>query len=99
MSRGEFINIWVATIDQINIPLFLFIVPMFTFCGTYFPRETLPPILGTIANLLPLAALVDLLRWSLGLPKFWLVELIGLVLGIAIFSGLAWRQIYPQLFR
>ncbi|MEQ8385884.1 MAG: ABC transporter permease [Coleofasciculus sp. A1-SPW-01] len=87
------------TIDQINIPLFLFIVPMFTFCGTYFPRETLPPILENIANLLPLAALVDLLRWPLGLPNFWFVQLIGLLLGIGLFSGLAWRQIYPQLFR
>jgi lipooligosaccharide transport system permease protein len=89
----------VRTVDQINVPIFLLIVPMFTLCGTYFPRSTLPPVLGSIAGVLPLASLVDLLRWPLGLPGFWFLELIGLLLWISVFSVLAWRQIYPQLFR
>jgi lipooligosaccharide transport system permease protein len=89
----------VRTIDHINVPIFLFIVPMFTLCGTYFPRSTLPPLLGNIASVLPLASLVDLLRWPLGLPRFWFLELIWLLLWISVFSVLAWRQIYPQLFR
>jgi lipooligosaccharide transport system permease protein len=89
----------VRTIDQINVPIFLFIIPMFTLCGTYFPRDTLPPVLGYIAGLLPLASIVDLLRWPLGLPEFWFLELIWLLLWISVFSVLAWRQIYPQLFR
>jgi len=89
----------VRTVDQINVPIFLLIVPMFTLCGTYFPRSTLPPVLGSIAGVLPLASLVDLLRWPLGLPGFWFLELIGLLVWITVFSVLAWRQIYPQLFR
>jgi lipooligosaccharide transport system permease protein len=89
----------VRTIDQINVPIFLFVVPMFTLCGTYFPRGTLPPLLGHLAGILPLAAIVDLLRWPLGLPEFWFLELIWLLLWISVFSVLAWRQIYPQLFR
>ena len=89
----------VRTIDQINVPIFLFIIPMFTLCGTYFPRDTLPPVLGYVAGVLPLASIVDLLRWPLGLPEFWFLELIWLLLWISVFSVLAWRQIYPQLFR
>ena len=89
----------VRTIDHINVPIFLFIVPMFTLCGTYFPRHTLPPVLGSIAGALPLASIVDLLRWPLGLPTFWFLHLIWLLLWIGVFSVLAWRQIYPQLFR
>ncbi len=89
----------VRTIDQINVPIFLFVVPMFTLGGTYFPRTTLPPLLGHIADVLPLASIVDLLRWPLGLPEFWFLELIWLLLWISVFSVLAWRKIYPQLFR
>ncbi|NEP02348.1 MAG: ABC transporter, partial [Symploca sp. SIO2E9] len=51
------------------------------------------------ADVLPLAAVVDLLRWPLGLSNFWFLELIWLLLLTGVFSVLAWRQIYPQLFR
>ncbi len=89
----------VRTIDQINVPLFLLIVPMFTLCGTYFPRDTLPSPLFEVASALPLAALADLLRWPLGLPDHWPWALLWL-LGWAIASTLlAWRTIYPRLFR
>lgn len=89
----------VRTVDQINVPIFLGLVPMFTLCGTYFPRETLPTVLETIAGVLPLAALVDLLRWPLGLPQGWIFLLLWLLLWLVVFSVLAWRQIYPQLRR
>ncbi|MCW6038857.1 ABC transporter permease [Spirulina subsalsa FACHB-351] len=89
----------VRTIDQINVPIYLLIVPMFTLCGTYFPRETLPSPLLEVAGLLPLSLLVDLLRWPLGLPDHLPWALLGL-LGWAIASiFLAWRTIYPRLFR
>jgi lipooligosaccharide transport system permease protein len=96
---GLFVAGTVRTIDQINVPVFLFIVPMFTLCGTYFPRTTLPSVLSTAANFLPLASIVDLLRWPLGLPKFWFLELLWLLLWLSVFAVFAWRQIYPQLFR
>ncbi len=96
-SVGLFSAGMFRTVDQINIPIFLFIVPMFTLCGTYFPRSTLPPILETTASILPLAALVDLLRWPLGLPEGWPLALLWLLLWTALFSVLAWRRIYPKL--
>ena len=89
----------VKTMDQVNIPVFLLIIPMFTFCGTYFPRNTLPPLLKTITGFFPLSAFTDLLRWSLGLPNFWLWELLWMFLCTVAFGVLAWRRIYPQLFR
>lgn len=96
---GLFVAGAVRTVDQINIPIFLFVIPMFTFCGTYFPRDTLPPVLNSIASLLPLASLVDLLRWPLGLWNFWFLQLIWLLIWASVFSVLAWRQIYPHLLR
>lgn len=96
-ALGLFTAGTVRTVDQINVPIFLFVVPMFTLCGTYFPRDTLPPLLGYVANILPLSALVDLLRWSLGLPQFWYLQVVWLLLWLSVFTVLAWRQIYPQL--
>jgi lipooligosaccharide transport system permease protein len=96
---GLFTAGMVRTVDQINVPIFLFVVPMFTICGTYFPRDTLPPVLGYIANILPLASLVDLLRWSLGLPQFWYLQIVWLLLWLSVFAVLAWRQIHPQLIQ
>ncbi|MBE9019017.1 ABC transporter [Chroococcidiopsis sp. CCALA 051] len=98
-ALGLFTAGTVRTVDQINVPIFLFVVPMFTLCGTYFPRNTLPPILGYVANILPLSALVDLLRWSLGLPQFWYLQVVWLLLWLSVFTVLAWRQIYPQLIQ
>ncbi|MGB0561498.1 MAG: ABC transporter permease [Spirulinaceae cyanobacterium] len=89
----------VRTIDQVNVPLFLAVVPMFTLCGTYFPRTTLPPPLNEIASALPLAALADLLRWPLGLPGHWLWSLAWLLAWAVACVVLAWRSIYPRLFR
>ncbi|MGK7876792.1 MAG: ABC transporter permease [Xenococcaceae cyanobacterium] len=89
----------VRTVDQINVPIFLFVVPMFTLCGTYFPRQTLPSFLEKTAGIFPLASLVDLLRWPLGLPDWWFLSLLWLLLWMGLLVVLAWRQIYPQLLR
>lgn len=50
------------TIDHLNIPLFLGVVPMFAVCGTYFPRTVLPDWIEPWVSALPLSALVDLVR-------------------------------------
>lgn len=89
----------VRQIDQINIPIFMLIVPMFTLCGTYFPRTTLPPVLEYTAAVLPLSSLVDLLRWNLGVPEFWWLKVAWLMLLMITFSILAARAIYPQLIK
>jgi lipooligosaccharide transport system permease protein len=88
----------VRTIDQVNVPIFLLVIPMFTLCGTYFPRENLPLALRWIATALPLSPLVDLLRWPLGLPTLWWLELGWLLLLIALSAAWAWQQIHSKLF-
>jgi lipooligosaccharide transport system permease protein len=96
---GLLMSGFVRKIDQINVPIFLIIIPMFTLCGTYFPRSTLPSALGLIAGALPLAALVDLLRWPMGLPPWWPLSLLWLMLctiGLAVGAA---KKIYPMLFR
>jgi lipooligosaccharide transport system permease protein len=85
-------------VDQLNIPIFLIIIPMFTLSGTYFPRETLPPVLEAIAGVLPLASLVDLLRWPLGLPPWWPLGVVYLMGLTAIVVHRAAARIYPILF-
>lgn len=89
----------VKSLDQVNIPMFLLIIPMMTFCGTYFPRDQLPPSIKAIADVLPLSSLTDLLRWPIGLQSLWWLQLIWMLLMTSVFAVLAWRQIYPQLFR
>lgn len=89
----------IRTIDQINVPVFLLVIPMYTLCGTYFPRDILPDWLSYIARVLPLTALADLLRWNLGLSNLWFLEVLWMLVCTTVFAVLAWRQIYPQLFR
>lgn len=98
-AMGLFTAGSVRQIDQVNIPIFLFIIPMFTLCGTYFPRSTLPPVLEQVASVLPLASLTDLLRWNLGLPSLWWLEVLWLVSLMVTFAILAARQIYPHLIK
>jgi lipooligosaccharide transport system permease protein len=89
----------IRTIDQINVPVFLLIVPMYTLCGTYFPRETLPDWLRLVSSILPLSPLTNLLRWNLGLPNFWFLDLLWLLVCTLVLAAIAWKAIYPQLFR
>jgi len=88
----------VRKIDQINVPIFLVIIPMFTLCGTYFPRSTLPSGLQVVASILPLAALIDLLRWPMGLPPWWLGSLLWLLGCTGLMVWLAAQRIYPKLY-
>ncbi|MBD0335086.1 MAG: ABC transporter permease [Cyanobacteria bacterium Co-bin13] len=95
---GLFVAGLVRKVDQVNVPIFLVIIPMFTLCGTYFPRDTLPRVLQGIAGVLPLAALTDLLRWPMGLPTWWPFSLLWLLVATVIMARLAALRIYPKLF-
>lgn len=95
---GLFVAGVVRKVDQVNVPIFLVIIPMFTLCGTYFPRDTLPQVLQRIAAVLPLASLADLLRWPLGLPSWWPFSLLWLIACTVIMARLAALRIYPKLF-
>lgn len=52
----------VPTIELFNLPVFLFITPMFLFAGTFFSIDTLPPWAQWFALALPLTHLVNLCR-------------------------------------
>jgi len=52
----------VATIDMFNLPIFLFITPMFLFSGTFFPISALPGWAQKLSLALPLTHLVNLCR-------------------------------------
>lgn len=67
-SIGMFFTSLVKTIEMFNLPIFLFVTPMFVFSGTFFPLENLPPWAQKLANLFPLTHLVKLTRsFSFGL--------------------------------
>jgi lipooligosaccharide transport system permease protein len=52
----------VPSIDMFNLPIFLFITPMFLFGGTFFPSSALPLWAQRLSYGLPLTHLVDLCR-------------------------------------
>ncbi len=49
-------------IDNLNLPIFLFINPMFLFSGTFFPLSGMPGWVKIAANALPLTHLVNITR-------------------------------------
>ena len=52
----------VPQIDAFNFPVFLFIMPMFLFSGTFFPLEVLPGWAQWVAEVLPLTHVVNVMR-------------------------------------
>lgn len=89
----------VKTIDQINVPVFLFMIPMFTFSGTFFPRENLPRALDIISSVLPLAQLVDLIRLPIIYDPTWPLDLAGLMVWTVVATFVAYRIIHRKVFR
>jgi lipooligosaccharide transport system permease protein len=59
---GMYFTAIVAHIEIFNLPIFLFITPMFLFSGTFFPLETLPAWTQQLSLLFPLTHLVSLVR-------------------------------------
>jgi lipooligosaccharide transport system permease protein len=52
----------VPQIDVFNFPIFLFIMPMFLFSGTFFPLEVLPGWAQALAIALPLTHVTNIMR-------------------------------------
>ena len=50
------------SIDMFNLPIFLFITPMFLFSGTFFPISALPGWAQKLSSALPLTHLVNVCR-------------------------------------
>jgi lipooligosaccharide transport system permease protein len=61
-SVGMFFTGIVPSIDMFNLPIFLFVTPMFLFSGTFFPIENLPQWAQKLALAMPLTHLVGLTR-------------------------------------
>ena len=59
---GMFFTGVIPTIDMFNLPIFLFITPMFLFSGTFFPVSGIPDWAGIFSLLFPLYHLVELTR-------------------------------------
>ena len=60
---GMFFTGIIPTIDMFNLPIFLFITPMFLFSGTFFPVSGIPEWAGVFSLLFPLYHLVELTRF------------------------------------
>jgi lipooligosaccharide transport system permease protein len=82
-SIGLFFTGTVRAIETFNLPIFLFVTPMFLFSGTFFPLDTLPAWAQAFAALFPLTHLVTLAR--------------ALCIG-TVSAGLLWNVAYLLVF-
>jgi lipooligosaccharide transport system permease protein len=62
-SIGMFFTGMIPSIDMFNLPIFLFITPMFLFSGTFFPVSGIPAWAGIFSLVFPLYHLVELTRF------------------------------------
>jgi lipooligosaccharide transport system permease protein len=61
-SVGMCFTALMPNIEAFNLPVFLFITPMFLFSGTFFPLEPLPAWAKILAWIFPLTHVVELVR-------------------------------------
>jgi lipooligosaccharide transport system permease protein len=61
-SIGMLFTALVANIEMFNLPVFLFVTPMFLFSGTFFPIENLPPWAQHVSLVFPLTHLTQISR-------------------------------------
>ncbi len=73
-------------IEQLSYPQYLFVFPMFLFCGVFFPIENLPPAFQIAAWALPLTSVASLVRTlTLGLPfQIWTIPILAAWLGVLV---------------
>lgn len=89
------------TIDMFNLPIFLFVTPMFLFSGAFFPVDGLPAWASGLAQLLPLYHLTQACRAvSLG-QAGWSVlgNALYLAAFTAVFYPLAVRAMEKRLIK
>lgn len=91
----------VPNIETFNLPIFLFITPMFLFSGTFFPLGNLPAWAQVLAQALPLTHLVALARGFAmggGQNDLW-GHLAYLLLFCLVFCPLAVSRMRRRLIR
>ncbi|MDP4725951.1 MAG: ABC transporter permease [Desulfobacterales bacterium] len=98
---GMFFTGIVPTIDMFNLPIFLFVTPMFLFSGTFFPISNLPLWAQPVALVFPLYHLTELARYfSLGTRETSpMLSILYLVLFFMIFALLALRAMRRRLIK
>jgi len=100
-SIGMYFTAVVRNIDLFNLPIFLFITPMFLFSGTFFPLDTLPGWAQALAYCLPLTHLVEINRTiaigPLDVTALW--NLLYLTLFSAILFPLALIKMRHRLIK
>jgi lipooligosaccharide transport system permease protein len=91
----------IPTIDMFNLPIFLFITPMFLFSGTFFPVAGIPEWAGVFSLVFPLYHLVELTRFfCIGAMESNPVFNLGyLVLFTGLFGYLALRSMKRRLIK
>lgn len=78
-ALGMLMAAMARTIESLSYPQYLFIFPMFLFCGVYFPLENLPDAIEFFAHLLPLTSLLSIIRTLLlGFDFQWWAPLVFL---------------------
>lgn len=100
-SVGMYFTGITPSIDMFNLPIFLFVTPLFLFSGTFFPVAGLPEWAQAAAWLSPLYHLVELSRLAtMGRMESSAVISLGyLVLFSGVFFGLAIRAMRRRLVR
>ena len=100
-SIGLFFTGMVRAIETFNLPVFLFVTPMFLFSGTFFPLENLPHWAQAVAMAFPLTHLVNLTRalcfGRLDLSLYWSFSY--LVAFTLVFFPLALRTMHKRLVK
>lgn len=98
---GMFFTGIIPTIDMFNLPIFLFITPMFLLSGTFFPVSNLPQWVRPMALVFPLYHLTEMARWfSLGQKETDAVTSIGyLTLFFLFFTFLALKAMRKRIIR
>ncbi len=89
----------VRNISHFNVPMSLFVLPMFTFGGTFFPIDVLPAWAAPIAWCLPLTHVSLLVRAAtLGIANPHAVwSVVYLAAGAALFGALALARMKRRL--
>ena len=98
---GMFFTGILPTIDMFNLPIFLFVTPMFLFSGTFFPVSNLPAWAQPAALAFPLYHLTELARcFSLGAYETPpVLSICYLLLFFLIFGVLALGAMRRRLIR
>lgn len=96
---GMFFTGLIPTVDMFNLPIFLFITPMFLFSGTFFPVSGIPDWAGIFTLIFPLYHLVELTRFLCigAMESNPFFNLAYLILFIMVFGYLSLRAMKRRL--